>query len=266
MANEVAVKTKSEVIQTLTNNLDASLVAVKDALPGDFNRSRFLQNTISVVKANPNLLQYNQTEVLTECLKASYLGLDFMNKEAWLVPYGSHVQFQLGYKGACKFVKKYSIRPIQDIYAKAVRKGDEFEYGDTDGKQYLTWKPLPFNGSDIIGCFACIQFKDGGVLYEVMSKEDVDKIRRRSKASGSGPWVTDYEQMMLKTVMKRITKNVEVDFDNIEQHNAWDSDNAEFSKDIPASEVVDPFANSNNDNVIDAEATVIDMPDVPNFA
>lgn len=94
MANENAVvlKQRSEIIQTLTNNLDASLNAVQDALPGDLNKARFLQNTIAVVKATPTLLTYNQTEVLTECLKASYLGLDFMNKEAYLVPFGGHVQ------------------------------------------------------------------------------------------------------------------------------------------------------------------------------
>lgn len=264
--NSLVVKQRNEIVQKLTNNLDVSLDAVKEALPGDFNKARFLQNTVAVFKASPNLLQYNQTEVLTECLKASYLGLDFMNKEAWLVPYGNHVQFQLGYKGACKFVKKYSIRPIQDIYAKVVRKGDDFEYGDKDGKQYLNWKPVPFSGSDPIGFFACIQFVDGGVLYEVMSKEEVDKIRRRSKAGGSGPWVTDYEQMALKTVLKRICKNVETDFDNIEQRNAWDSDNAEFEQ-APAAEVVDPFADNNEVEVeAEVEATVIDIPDVPNFA
>jgi len=252
MANEVVMKTKNEIVQSFTNNLDATLVAVSEALPSDFNKYRFLQNMVSVYKASDFLLQCNQKEVLTEGLKAAYLGLDFMNKECWLVPYGGRVQFQLGFKGACKFIKKYSIRPIQDIYAKAVRKGDEFEYGDDDGKQYVHWKPIPFNGADIVGVYACIQFKDGGVLYEVMSKEEVDKIRRRSKASGSGPWVTDYEQMALKTVLKRICKNVETDFDNVEQRNAWDSDNAEFTE-TPSSEVVDPF-----ENEIEVEATVVE--------
>ena len=45
----------NELMQTLTNNLDASLVAVQDALPKDLNKARFLQNTIAVIKSNPNL-------------------------------------------------------------------------------------------------------------------------------------------------------------------------------------------------------------------
>lgn len=252
----------NEIVQVLTNNLDASLNAVTEALPRDFNKSRFLQNTIAVIKEKPDLLKYNQNELLTCCLQASYLGLDFMNKEAWLVPYSGHVQFQMGYKGAAKFVKKYSIRPLADVYAKAVRKGDELDYGIKDNKPFIEWKPVPFNNSEVVGVFAVACFEDGGILYEVMSKEDVDKIRKRSKASGSGPWVTDYEEMAKKTVLKRLAKGIETDFDNVEQRAAWESDNDEFSKTVAPSEVVDPFA----DAIETTAEEVTDIPEVPNFA
>ena len=39
-----------------------------------------------------------------------------------------------------------------------------------------------------------------------MSKEDIEKHRKRSKASGSGPWVTDYEEMSKKTVFRSVFK------------------------------------------------------------
>lgn len=256
MANELQA-TQTQLVQNLTNNLDASLEAVAEALPNDFNRARFLQNTIAVVKEKPDLLQYNQTELLTCCLQASYLGLDFMSKEAWLVPYSGHVQFQMGYKGACKFVKKYSIRPLADIYAKSVRKGDELEYGIEDNKPFIKWKPVPFNNSEMVGVFAVAYFEDGGILYEVMSKEDVDKIRKRSKASSSGPWVSDYEEMAKKTVLKRLAKGIETDFDNVEQKAAWESDNDEYTKTVEQEEAVDPFA-KDSENVIDTTAREVE--------
>jgi recombination protein RecT len=46
-------------------------------------------------------------------------------------------------------------------------------------------------------------FTDGGHHFEWMSISDVDKIRGRSPSGKSGPWVTDYEQMALKTVIRR---------------------------------------------------------------
>lgn len=246
-------------LQVLTDKLDLSLNAVSEALPKDFNKARFLQNTMSLIRQNPDLQKYNPTELLTCSLHAAYLGVDFMSKEAWLVPYSGHVQFQLGYKGACKFVKKYSIRPLADIYAKAVHKGDFFEHGVKDGKPYLDWKPLPFNGGEMLGVFAIAIFADGGILYEVMSKAEVDAIRKRSRASGSGPWVTDYEQMSLKTCMKRLCKNIETDFDNVEQRNAWEADNEEYAKvQNTDTEVIDPFAETETEtNVIDSEAVEI---------
>lgn len=233
---------KNELMTNLTEKLDTCLNGVSNALPKDFNKARFLQNTIALVRNNPNLQKYPSTELLEGSLRAAYLGCDFLNQEAWLVPYDGHLKFQLGYKGACKFAKKYSIRPLSDIYAKVVRKGDFFEHGVKDGKPYIDWKPLGFNGGEMLGVFAVAIFKDGGILYEVMSKDEVDAIRKRSRASNSGPWVTDYEQMSLKTCMKRLCKNLETDFDNVEQKNAWDSDNDEFEKITDANEtVIDPF-------------------------
>ena len=54
--------------------------------------------------------------------------------------------------------------------------------------------------------YAVCQFKDGTKKYEVMSKKEVDDIRKRSRAGQSGPWVTDYEEMAKKTVFKRLSK------------------------------------------------------------
>jgi recombination protein RecT len=39
-----------------------------------------------------------------------------------------------------------------------------------------------------------------------MSVEDVEKIRKRSKAADNGPWVTDWEAMAKKTAIKQLCK------------------------------------------------------------
>lgn len=38
----------------------------------------------------------------------------------------------------------------------------------------------------------------------VLSKADVERYRARSKAKNSGPWVTDYTAMALKTTVRRM--------------------------------------------------------------
>jgi recombination protein RecT len=47
---------------------------------------------------------------------------------------------------------------------------------------------------------------DGTQTFDIMVKSEVDKIRRRSRAADDGPWVTDYEEMARKTVVKRLSK------------------------------------------------------------
>ncbi len=46
-------------------------------------------------------------------------------------------------------------------------------------------------------------FKDGGHYIDVMTRAEVEKVRQRSKAKDSGPWVTDYEAMARKSVVRR---------------------------------------------------------------
>lgn len=59
---------------------------------------------------------------------------------------------------------------------------------------------------DAYAFYCLIRFKDGGEKAEVMTREEVDSIRARSRAGQSGPWVTDYDEMGKKTVFRRCSK------------------------------------------------------------
>jgi recombination protein RecT len=52
--------------------------------------------------------------------------------------------------------------------------------------------------------YGVAHFKDGGYHFEWMSVADVNKIRSRSKSKDNGPWVTDFDQMMRKTLIRRM--------------------------------------------------------------
>ena len=49
-------------------------------------------------------------------------------------------------------------------------------------------------------------FNDGGHYIDVMTKGEVDAIRKRSKSPEYGPWSTDYEAMAMKSVIRRAFK------------------------------------------------------------
>ena len=217
----------TQIVEKKENNSNFSIVladkldSVSDALPKDFSKARFVQNALALVNENPNIAKYGQQKIMSGLLKGAYLGLDFYSKECYLVPYGNDLNYQTDYRGAKKLAKKYSIRPIKDIYAKLVHEGDLFEEKIVDGEQSFDFKPKPFNDGKIIGAFAVVLYTDGGMAYDTMSLADLENTRKSSKASNSPAWKNFTGEMYKKTVLHRLCKHIELDFENPTQQNMF---------------------------------------------
>ena len=136
---------KNEVAVSFSEMLMDKLTLSESALPKTLNKERFVQETLSVLNSNPALQKCNRGQLITGIMRGAYLGLSAVNSEFYLVPFNNTVQFLTSYKGVCKFAKKYSVRPIKDIYAKLVREGDVFEEKITDGHPSIDFKPIPFS-------------------------------------------------------------------------------------------------------------------------
>lgn len=210
--NEVATK-QPKFSEVLTSELNSQF----EALPKDFNITRFVHNSLALLNGNDTLIrfmkQYGTDQIKVGLMRGAYLGLDFMNNEAYLVPYGSTLNFMPSYKGMIKLCIKYSTRHINTIYAKIVRDGDEFEEEIVNGQPSITFRPKPFNKAPMIGCFAVCLYKDGGMVYEVMSRDDVEQCKRSAKSKNSPAWSAYYGEMAKKTVLRRLTKAIPLDMD-----------------------------------------------------
>ncbi|MNY26795.1 recombination and repair protein RecT [compost metagenome] len=185
-------------------------------------------------------------------LKGAFLGLDFFNKECYAIVYAGQVQFQTDYKGEKKLAKKYSVRPVKDIYAKLVREGDDFREEVKDGQQTIQFIPKPFNDGAVLGAFAVALFDDGGMVYEVMTAAEIEATRKNySKQANGQAWTKSPGEMYKKTVLRRLCKNIELDFDTIEQAQAFeDSSDFDMNKE-PKPQQASPL--NANTTVIDAE-------------
>jgi recombination protein RecT len=51
-----------------------------------------------------------------------------------------------------------------------------------------------------------VELDGGTVKTEVLSHEEIEGIRKRSRAGNNGPWVTDWCEMAKKTAFRRATK------------------------------------------------------------
>jgi recombination protein RecT len=93
---------------------------------------------------------------------------------------------------------------------------------------------------------------NGEIDTEVMTLAEVEAIRKRSKASGSGPWVTDFEEMAKKTVIRRHSKRLTL---SPEFHDALDKDGDKLA-DIQVNRAANEAAKvSFSQPAIEAEST-----------
>lgn len=261
---QVAVHENTEVAQkaSFSSVLSAKLDSVSDALPKDFNKARFVQNALALINDNPALQKYSQAQLMGGLLKGAYLGLDFYSKECYLIPYGNQLNYQTDYRGAKKLAKKYSIRPIKDIYAKLIRDGDEFEELIINGEPTFNFKPKFLNDGKIIGAFAVVLYKDGGLSYDVMPLSDLENTRKHSKASNSPAWKDFTGEMYKKTVLHRLCKQIEIDFENPTQRDAFMA-GMEIETDVEAQVQKEIETEANKTEFIIDEPTTIEEKTEP---
>lgn len=225
MANEI------QKSNSWDNVILTTLTSRESALPTNFNKTRFVQNTVAfLMNADAKMQAFLKSEngirqVQAGLLKGAFLGLDFLNKECYLIPYGNTLNFQMDYKGAKKVAKRYSTRPILDIFAEVIREKDTFDYKIVDGEQTINHSPNVLDkGSNIVGAYAVCKYVDGGKLIEVMNMEELEAAKRKSKNPNTGPWKDFTNEMYKKTVLRRLCKHIDISFENTDQYETYSAE------------------------------------------
>ena len=223
-------------LEKVYSNLDSLLQSKMNALPSTFNQTRFLQECMTVLQDIYGIENVSPISVARTMLRGAMLDLSFLNKECYAIPdnkkvgneWVKEIQFQTDYKGEKKLAKKYSIRPVKDIYAKLVREGDVYEIAIDGNEQRITFKPVPFNNADVIGCFAFVLYHDGTVTTEEMSIEEINEVKENyakkdKQGNHSGAWVKSFGEMCKKTVIRRLCKHIELQFESVDQKQTFDA-------------------------------------------
>lgn len=242
---EVQLSPKAKTLKETYEKLELLLKEQSDAMPRNFNETRFLQNCITVLRDTKDIEKCTPMSIARTMIKGAYLDLDFFRKECYAIPYGTELNFQTDYKGEIKACKAFCARPILDIYAKLVREGDKFSMTVVDGKQLVQFEPLPFNEGKTLGAFAVVLFEDGGIMCDQMSVKEIEDVRQKfSKAPNSPAWQKSLGEMQKKVVLRRVTKMVSLTFPTLKAQEAYE-EGADSTMDpnrrIIDVEVEDPF-------------------------
>jgi recombination protein RecT len=191
---------------------------IKLALPQHgLTADRLARIALTEVRKNPKLAQCDQASFLGAIMQCAQLGLEPGSAlgHAYLLPFENRqkriteVQFIVGYRGMIDLARRSG--QILSLEARAVYEADEFhvELGLNPDLRHVPAWDVEDRG-ELQFVYAVAKLKDGGTQFDVMSRADIDRIRKRSKASTSGPWVTDYEAMAKKTIIRQLFKYLPV--------------------------------------------------------
>lgn len=174
------------------------------ALPKHLTVERLTRIALTTIRTTPRLLECSQESLLAAVMQAAQLGLEpGLLGQCYFVPFAGRVQFIIGYKGLIDLARRSG--QIISIAAGAIYSKDKFKYRK-GFEELLEHEPNFQDRGELCGFYAYALTKDGGRFADVMTLQDIEKIRGRSKAANNGPWVTDFEEMGKKTVVRRLAK------------------------------------------------------------
>ena len=218
-----------ELCVSAINKLPAQLQALKNcfAQPFDSFRNAFkdpkeadrvmakeIEFTSQAMMANSYLIKCATSNPisLVNALKNVALTRSTLNpvlKQGYLVPFGGAITFMPSYMGLVDVLVNNGL--VRKVEAHPVFEGEEFEIKHGTGGG-IFHKPNPWGKREkenLLGVYYYAVLIDGTEMFDTLSKEEIEKIRKRApSAKSSSPWDTDYVEMAKKSAIRRAFKMI----------------------------------------------------------
>jgi len=188
---------------------DRFKMALAKILPKHVTADRIISVAISALTRNPDLAKCDPATFYQALMKLSALGLEPDGYQAHLIPFWNSKRncFEcvliVDYKGLVEIAMRtgmFSQPPI----AQVVRWNDDFVWDKGSVIRHVVdWKS---DRGAVYAAYVIVKSKAGGEIGHVMSKDQIEDIRKRSKSPNKGPWLTDWDEMAKKTVFKQMSK------------------------------------------------------------
>jgi recombination protein RecT len=222
-ATELANTTEMPLaLKTLRDDLGRMQDQFKFALPAHIPAERFVRVVMTAVQRNPKLLRCTRQSFFNACMSAANDGLLPDGREGAIVPYGDdegggsrseNAQWLPMTQGLRKKVRNSGA--LTDWNVQVVQQGDEFDYALGDNP-FIHHKPSPRGGRTrpVLFAYSIATYPDGSKSREVMNIDQIEDIRKKSKAR-KGPWSDPvfFPEMCRKTVARLHSKQLPMSTD-----------------------------------------------------
>lgn len=181
---------------------------------------RMTRLAMLAIQGNPALIRCSPGSIFIALMEAASLKLEPTLGHAYLVPYGNQARLQIGYRGLVDLAQRSGA--VGAVHAAMVYEKDSLDYQEgTSGfvaherfVEVIQKDPLEMSDADLEAAkpgfrrmvYAVAHLLTGGPpAFDIMSIPEVEAIRRRAKSfnARTSPWITDYDAMAQKTVLRR---------------------------------------------------------------
>jgi len=182
--------------------------AMQDVLPVHLTADRMARVAITAMKNTPKLMQCTQESVFECLMELSQLGLEPDGRRAHLIPfYDSDTKTMIctlivDYKGFVSLLMRTGM--VSNIHSDIICENDEFEYDRGEVTKHVIDFKKP--RGEMYAVYNVITMNDGTKKAEVMTCDQIDRIRNAAPSKNSPAWKNHYGEMAKKTVFRRNCK------------------------------------------------------------
>jgi recombination protein RecT len=203
-----ALATKNDLKQILNSEAMRNQFAL--VLPKHLSPERFCRIAITALTRTPKLANCTKESFMKCLLDLSAFGLEPDGRRAHLIPYGDTCTLVIDWKGLAELALRSGM--IAKLHADLICENDVFEFnlGEVVAHKIDFRQPR----GEPYAAYAMAETKDGAKFVQVLTKEEIEKIRDASQGykaalkynKADSPWMVAPGEMWKKTAFRRLSK------------------------------------------------------------
>lgn len=210
------------------NRVGAQLMTMREqyqlAMPRGLEAQQLIRDAVTALRTNPKLMECfhrngdgvdNSATFYGALMTAAQLGLRPnvpALQHGWVLPFRNNRRqvmdavWIMGYQGMIELAHRSQL--VSEIRSHTIYANEDFEieYGLEDK---LVHRPrFDSDRGEAILYYAVGRMTNGGRVFHVMGRDDVERIRQFSKSArmADSPWNTDYDGMARKSTVRQLFK------------------------------------------------------------
>lgn len=215
MSNDTAIvqpQTGNDPVRALSRFLDARVKNLAKFAASRIKPETLIRLAVFEFSQNEWLRKCTPESIYASLILAAQMGLEpsGIRGECYLVPYKGKCTLIPGWRGLVKLALRS--KAVKTVYSHVVYEGDEFKVWLGSEPRIEHRPSLDGQRGQVIAAYAVAHMENGALDLEVMTIEELEKVRdmaRSGRGGKDGPAYENWEeQMYRKAPIRRLSKRL----------------------------------------------------------